>query len=211
MFAPALLALLAAALAPPLARADVVAEAGHRTGLSDGAGNRVEVDPVPGGRLRVSGDRNEVLYAPIAPGPVLAMEGTDNSVAAGGDGAASAVLAPPVPLEPPPPATVPPPARADLGTMVVRGDAVSRTIDCTGRNVLIEGNESSFTLRGGCRSVTVLGHADTVLAELQPGARIAIGGDAVTLRYRLTGGGPAPIISVTGSNSRALQVSSAAP
>ena len=233
--------LLAAAIAlgmPGLARADAVLRASHRTELIDCAGapavvegdgnrvvfhgncaslrldgnaNQVEIDLVPGGSLRVTGEGNDVRYAPTVPGPVVAAVGTGNSIAAGTGGPASAALAPAVPAAPPPPPTLAPPARAEAGTLLLRGDGLRRRADCAGRNVLIEGNDGHFALTGGCRSVTVQGQGDVVQAELQPGGRIAIGGNGVTLHYRLTRNGPPPVISVTGSNSVAHLVTGTGP
>jgi len=234
MPASSALAILAVApLALPVAaRADAVVDGSHRTELLDcagaaavvngdannlvfhgkcaslaldGAGNTVEIDLAPGGALRVSGNGNHVLFTPIVPGPVIVTIGSDNAVAAGSGGAASAALAPPIPDAPPPPVSVAPPEAPRPGTLFLRGDGITRMADCAGRNVLIEGSDSRITLTGGCRSVTVQGHADTIVASLQPGARIAIAGDGVTLHYDLAAPGAAPIVSVTGRDSGALR------
>ena len=114
-------------------------------------------------------------------------------------------MVPPIPDSAPSPAVIAPPATADAGTLNLRGDGQHRDADCTGRNVLIDGSDGRFMLRGGCRSVTVRGDGDTIRAELAPGARIGIGGDGVTLHYTLTGVGPPPIVSITGRFSTAEQ------
>lgn len=104
-------------------------------------------------------------------------------------------------MEPPPPPALPRPAVPDSGTILLSGDGQDRDADCAGRNVMIEGSDGRFLLRGGCRSVTVIGHDDTIAAELGPGARIAIGGDGVMLRYTQLEPGPPPIVSITGRSS----------
>ncbi len=110
---------------------------------------------------------------------------------------------PPLPDAPPAPPRLAP-AVGSPGTLLLRGDGVTDALDCTGRNVMIEGNGASYTLRGGCRSVTVQGRDNTVEVELEPGGRIAIAGDGDTVRYAPTQPGPPPVISVTGAASRVL-------
>lgn len=116
---------------------------------------------------------------------------------------AAAVVMPPIPPGPPPPVALPPPATADADTILLSGDGQDLDADCAGRNVMIEGSDGRFLLRGGCRSVTVVGHGDTIAAELAPGARIAIAGERVVLRYTQPEPGPAPIVSITGRSSAA--------
>ncbi len=172
-----------------------------------GTGNQVEIDLLPGGAVSVTGSDNAVQYTPIVPGPAVTVQGGGNSIAAGHGAVAGEAVAPAVPTAPPAAAVISPPSRAEAGTLLLQGDAAARNVDCTGRNVLIEGSGRNDVLRGGCRSVTVQGRMDTVRAELQPGARIALGGDGITLHYTQTTPGPSPVISVTGNDSRALTAS----
>lgn len=174
----------------------------------NGTGNAVEIDLIPGGSVNVAGDGNHVLYTPVEPGPVVATQGNDNLVGAGSGGLATAALAPPIPDAPPPPVAIPPAEVSPAATLVLDGEGQSRDITCAGQNVLIRGSAGRFVLRGGCRSVTVQGRADSIQAELQPGAHVAIGGDAVTLNYTLTSNGPPPVVSVSGANSGVTQTSS---
>jgi len=174
----------------------------------NGAGNVVQIELTPGGSVGVVGDDNHILYTPIVPGPVIAAQGNGNEVGQG-TGGSLALTAPALPDAPPPP---PPtmtltPAPADTAaTLVLDGEAQNRDINCTGQNVLIRGSDGRFVLHGGCHSITVQGRADSIQAELQPGARVAIGGDAVTLNYTLTMDGPPPRVTVTGANSQATYV-----
>lgn len=107
-----------------------------------------------------------------------------------------------MPAAPPQAAVIGPLQPAAAGTLRLGGDGQQRAVTCTGRNVLIEASRSRFVLHGGCRSVTVEGDADTVEAEVLPGARLAIAGAGVTLRYTLMAAGPPLVVSVTGADSR---------
>ena len=86
---------------------------------------------------------------------------------------------------------------------MLQGDHDNAEVACAGRDVLILGSDSHYRLSGGCRSVFVQGRADTIAAELRPGARVSVGGTDVRLEYTLTGPGPAPALSVTGTGSQA--------
>ena len=102
----------------------------------------------------------------------------------------------------------PPPAGAqpvaDGAPLALDEDGQSRGADCAGRDVVIGGSGGRFTLRGGCRSVSVLGSSDIVHAELQAGARVVVSGNNVTLRYVVPDHGAAPTVSVTGADSQAM-------
>lgn len=228
-----LLALAAAApgAAPQVARADALLNGSHRTEMLDclgadalvngdgnqlkfhgncrslrvnGGGNAVEVELAPGGRLDVSGDGNRIEYTTTGPEPSVSAQGSGNRIAAAGAGFGVAM-----PDAAPAPAALEP---APVATVVLDGDDQDRDIDCAARNVLIHGSGGRFTLRGGCRAVSVQGRANRIRAELVPGARVSIGGDAVTLDYTLTSDGPPPVVAVTGANSQATHTTrTAAP
>lgn len=170
----------------------------------DGSHNVVEIDLVPTATVTVTGDDNRVFYTPVQPGPEVTAQGEGNLVTEGTQGEASAALGPMPPEAPPPPAVVPPPQVAASGTLTLSGDRQDSDVDCTGRRVVIEGSDGRFVLHGGCRSITVQGRADTITADLVPGAHVAISGDAVTLHYTLTQAGPPPVISVSGARSTAV-------
>ncbi len=171
----------------------------------NGSGNAVQIDLMPGGQLAIAGSGNRITYNPIVPGPVLTAEGSGNLVGAGTGGNITAELPPSPPSQPP--AVVAPPPTAEPGTLVLTGDNQKRNIDCAGRDVLIEGSDGTFILRGGCRSVNVQGQDDSIDAVLLPGARLTIGGQGVTLHYTMASAGPPPVVSVTGAGSQALLTS----
>jgi hypothetical protein len=107
---------------------------------------------------------------------------------------------PPIPVLPIDTAAPPPEA------LVLDGNFRRETIDCAGRDVLIHGDGGDYRLINGCRTVSVQGRDDRIDAELQPGARLVIGGPDVTLRYVLIAPGAPPILSVTSASSQAIPV-----
>ncbi len=124
-------------------------------------------------------------------------------------GRAHAQAAEEFPSDGPPPA--PPvlplaPVEPQPGAIVIDGDGVVVGRGCAGRDVLIHSSDSRITLTGGCRTITVQGRADQIRADLQSGARIAVGGDKVTLHYTLAPPGRPPFLSVTGTGSTATFV-----
>jgi hypothetical protein len=90
--------------------------------------------------------------------------------------------------------------------LLVEGDGETRIIDCAGRDVLIHGDGGTYRLTRGCHAISVQGRGHRIDAELQPGARIAIGGPDVTLRYVLIRPGAPALVSVTATNSHAIAV-----
>ena len=179
-----------------------------RSLLINGASNVVEIDLLPGGAVTVAGSDNQVLYTPIVPGPVVSSQGEGNVIDAGnvGAGPASAALAPEVPEQPPAPAVIPPAQTGAAGSLVLSGDGQTQSVNCANRNVVIAASGSHYRLDGGCRSVTVDGNADTVRAELVPGARVTVGGNGVRFAFTLFGTGPEPTLTVTGNASLVTRI-----
>lgn len=97
------------------------------------------------------------------------------------------------------------------GPLIVEGNALSRTLDCAGRDVVVRGQRNELTLTGGCRSLEVEGGTSEIRAELSPGARVRLRGDTLDLRWSLAGDGPPPRISAEGAQIRVEQVASVAP
>lgn len=173
-----------------------------------GGDNIVEADLAAGAPIHVFGSGNHVLYSPLpsGPAPVPEIRGDNNEVGAN-DQPATAALGGTLPNAPPQsPTLLMSPAGQQPGAIVLEGDRETKTADCNGRDVLIHASNSRYTLTGGCRSISVQGRMDEIQAQLQPGARIMIGGDTVSLSYTLTQPGPAPLVSVTGAGSKASYV-----
>jgi len=98
-------------------------------------------------------------------------------------------------------------ARPDLApTLAIAVTGQKRDADCTGRDVTLTGSDDTVVLRGGCRSLTVLGDNDRVQAELMPGTRVRIAGSRSVVAFALIGTGPDPIVSVNGAASDAWRV-----
>lgn len=174
----------------------------------NGSDNVIEIELTAGAPVAIAGNSNHVLYAATGGGvgPSVSTQGTGNQIDAN-DQPQTATLGGTLPTSSPkPPTLLLAPAGPTTGAVVLDGSGQTQTADCNGRDVLIHGSSSQFTLTGGCRSISVQGRADHIQAQLQPGARVAIGGNSVTLSYTLTGPGPAPMVSVTGTNSAATHV-----
>ncbi len=77
---------------------------------------------------------------------------------------------------------------------------------CHGRDVQVSGDGGRVVLHGPCRTLTVTGSNDKIMAELAPGSRVAISGDNTIVQFALTAAGPDPIVSVDGSHSSAWRV-----
>lgn len=152
-----------------------------------GSGNSVVVDLEPGAVVRVAGNRNRVAYRTAAGTPTVAISGRDDIVRA----AAAAELA----VLPPPP-----------GPLVIPAGALSGRFACAGLDVVIHASYGRYDLRGGCRSVTVDGAATTIVAELAPGAPVAIGAAGVTMNYVLVADGPPPQVRVTVPGEQATHI-----
>ncbi len=101
------------------------------------------------------------------------------------------------------------PARA-ADTLEVRAEGEQRTIDCKDLDVVIEGNANTYTLRGGCHSITLHGANDKIRAAVAPGAHILVEGNDVQLTWSLVGTGADPVVLVNGRNSQVTREGMAA-
>ncbi len=152
-----------------------------------GSNNVIAIDLAPGHAVRVSGDDNRVLYRFAAGPPRSQTSGADNQVLPDPrQGTVTAVMTP-------------------LPALIVDADS-GYDLPCGGRDVVIRGDALRTVLRGGCRSITVLGRLDSITAELLPGALISIGGPAVILNYVLIAEGPPPVVRVTALGLKAKQI-----
>ena len=96
-----------------------------------------------------------------------------------------------------------------LGPLVVEGDAQSRSVDCTGRDVVVRGARNQLAFTGGCRSLDVQGSVNQIRAELAPGARVNLRGEVLDLQWAAIGDGPPPRITTEGRLFRVDQVAMA--
>ena len=149
-----------------------------------GSGNTVVVDLAPGASVQVTGDRNRVAYRTASGTPATAIGGRDDLV----QPATAAELA------------------ALPGPLVIPAGGLAGHFDCGGRDVLIHASYGHYALYGGCRSVTVDGTSTTILAELLPGAALAVGAAGVAINYVLTADGAPPVVQVTAPGERAPHI-----
>jgi len=197
-----------------------------------GEDDRVEVELAPDARIHLEGNRDRVdfrLPAGAAPPQVL-IRGEGSTVTQAGLVAPPVATREPVVHAPPPPRvveaprppphvaeTAPPaprvvesapsraqePVPAGTGPIVLSGAGQSRDVDCTGRDVQIEGDGGRFTLRGGCHSLAIQGNKAQVKAELMPGVPLTVQGDDDEVTYTLSRPGPDPAVWVKGLGSNA--------
>jgi hypothetical protein len=152
-----------------------------RTLRIEGDRNVISVDLGRAATIRITGDYNQVIYAPAVPPPLTTLRGYYNQVVPG-------------PIAPTP------------ETLVLDGALGRRDVACDGLDVLIRESWARYVLRGGCRSVTVAGGNDTIAAELLPSARLVIGGTGVVVNYVLTAQGAPPTVVVTARGARATHI-----
>jgi hypothetical protein len=160
-----------------------------------GDGVRVDAEMQPGSAIDVEGAGSIVTYFLSRPGagPAISVSGSGSRVNRAerlGGSAIGAALAP---------EGAPPP-------IVLAGDGERQSAACGGRDVEISGNNGTYTLPGGCRSLSVTGSGNAVQAEMMPGTRIAITGDRNVIAFVPSEQGTAPIVSLRGSNSHAWRV-----
>ncbi|MBV9735240.1 MAG: DUF3060 domain-containing protein [Acidisphaera sp.] len=115
----------------------------------------------------------------------------------------SAVAKPAPTAEPSPPPRPVPAVVPATGPIVLGGDGQTRDLDCTGRDVQIEGNGGVFTLRGGCHSLAIQGNGEQVKAELLPGVPLTVQGEDDVVTYTVHGAGADPNVWVNGHGSTA--------
>lgn len=152
-----------------------------------GFGNAIVVDLQPGAVVQITGDHNRIAYRTPAGTPTIAITGHDDIVlpAVGLDLAA---------LPQPP------------GPLVIPAGGLSGQFACGGRDVFIHASYGHYDLRGGCRSLTVDGTSTTIVAELEPGAVVAVGASNVALNYVLVADGPPPRVRVTVPGEQATHI-----
>ena len=207
---PLLIGFLLASVAPAACAATVFAEGATRTlecaggnaaiegnrntiaftgacrGLSvHGDANTVSIELAPGAALDVQGNANHIRYT-LTPPPALRINGRGTDIAA---------------------AEGMPPHSPSIS---LTGDGATLDLDCTGREVVIHGTRSRYTLRGGCRSLAANGDGNRIVAEVRPDASLTVTGNDTDLSYSVLGSGE-PAITVRGVNSRAERTGNRAP
>ena len=153
--------------------------------IVEGSHNRVSAELAPRAQVSINGDDNQVRYHLVGGTEEArtAIAGRDDVV--GPDSAPVAGLA----------------AGATKPALELSAGGEA---DCRDRDVHITGSGGSYTLRGGCRSVTITGSGNAINAELQPQAGISAGqGNRIT--WFLGHPGLPPQVLDPGTNSQVLQ------
>ena len=86
---------------------------------------------------------------------------------------------------------------ADSGGQFVR--------DCAGRDVVVSGSDEKVVLSGGCRSLTISGDTNQILADMAAGAEISLRGSNNNLAWTRSTGGVDPIIVDGGRANRVVR------
>lgn len=84
---------------------------------------------------------------------------------------------------------------ADQSPIRVTGIEQSRSIECDGRGVIVEGTDHDLTFTGGCASLKLTGTSSKISIDLAPGASVSVTGTDQTVRWRSA---KPPKVSVTG-------------
>ncbi len=153
-----------------------------------GDGNRIEADLAPRAHVLVQGDNNAVRYRLIGGTEAAHVAIIGDRDVVGPDAAPLAGEAAPATRSP---------------LTIAAGSPTEA--NCTDRDVVVGADALSVSLRGGCRSVSVLGAGTTVHAEMQPQSRISVPGSNDTVFWFLKTAGADPVSDVTGQNSKVLQ------
>jgi hypothetical protein len=153
-----------------------------------GNANQVQAELAPRARVDVQGDGNRIRYRLIGGTEEAHVTVAGQQDVVGPDAA---------PLAGESAAATKPPLLLDAGT--------APEGNCTDRDVTISASDTSYTLHGGCRSVTVTGSHTTVHAEMQAASRISIPGPNDRVFWFLKSSGAPPTTDVTGANSQTSQ------
>jgi outer membrane protein OmpA-like peptidoglycan-associated protein len=76
---------------------------------------------------------------------------------------------------------------------IVLGDSGGQLIrDCSKTDVVVSGSNDRIVLTGGCRSLTILGDGNEILADMGAGAKISLSGNNNNLAWGKSGDGVDP-------------------
>jgi outer membrane protein OmpA-like peptidoglycan-associated protein len=89
---------------------------------------------------------------------------------------------------------------------VVLGDSSGQVIrDCTKTDVVVSGSNDRIVLTGGCRSLTILGDGNEVLADMDAGTKISLSGNNNNLAWGKSSDGVDPSVVDGGRDNTILQ------
>jgi outer membrane protein OmpA-like peptidoglycan-associated protein len=72
--------------------------------------------------------------------------------------------------------------------------------DCTGKDVAVSGSNGKIILTGGCRSLTISGHNNQVLAEIASGGELTVLRTGNAVIWTKIGEGPTPAVTADQTN-----------
>ncbi len=81
------------------------------------------------------------------------------------------------------------------GPIEISGVEHQRSIDCEGRDVVVDGVDHVLTFTGACASLTLSGSGSKIVIDLKPGAVVEVNGTDQSVRWRSA---KPPRVSVSG-------------
>jgi hypothetical protein len=89
---------------------------------------------------------------------------------------------------------------------LVLGDSGGQLIrDCSKTDVVVSGSNDRIVLTGGCRSLTILGDGNEILADMDAGTKISFSGNNNNLAWSKSSEGVDPSIVNGGRANRVVQ------
>jgi outer membrane protein OmpA-like peptidoglycan-associated protein len=89
---------------------------------------------------------------------------------------------------------------------VVLGDSGGQLIrDCSKTDVVVSGSNDRIVLTGGCRSLTILGEGNEILADIDAGGKISLIGNNNNLAWGKSSEGVDPSVVDGGRSNRVVQ------
>src|SRR5215471_3973462 len=94
---------------------------------------------------------------------------------------------------------------------VVLGDSSGQVIrDCSKTDVVVSGSNDRIVLTGGCRSLTILGDGNEILADMDAGTKISLSGNNNNLAWGKSSDGVDPSVVDGGRDNTVFQFRHAA-
>jgi outer membrane protein OmpA-like peptidoglycan-associated protein len=94
---------------------------------------------------------------------------------------------------------------AVAGPIVVDDSGGQLIRDCAGQDIVVSGSNDKLVLTGGCRSLTVSGDANEILADMAAGAEISLRGNNNNLAWSRLTAGVNPTVVDGGRTNRIVQ------
>lgn len=88
--------------------------------------------------------------------------------------------------------------------IMISGHDLHKTVDCNGKNVVIDANDSTITLRGECNEIQVNGSTNTITVDVV--ASIVLNSADNTVRWKKAAKGNKPKVVDKSNGNKVVQV-----